>query len=211
MSALPDGGGEALSGIGSGGTPADGSVTLAKMANLATDRVIGRVSSGTGVPEAVTFTDAAQALCDDTTVAAMRATLGLEIHAEYIALAACRSSVTADVYATGTATLVIGGSPVAIDPATYARTGLTAAFHLVGTGFTDNASRTGTLTLWDLTTDAAVATATFNNATTPAAFTPAVATLNATPHVYEVRFSVSGTLVTHAAYANNVSLRITWS
>lgn len=105
----------------------------------------------------------------------------------------------------------IGGSPLAIDPASYAISGLTAAFTLCVTGYTDNASRTGTVTLWDLTTDAAVATATFNNAGPTAAAATGVATLNATPHVYEVRLSVSGTLTTHLATVNNVSLRITWS
>lgn len=59
-------------------TPADGSITLAKMANLATDKIIGRVTNSTGVPEAVTFTDQAQALCDDTSFATMRNTLGLD-------------------------------------------------------------------------------------------------------------------------------------
>src|SRR5262249_12479502 len=33
---------------------ADGQVTLAKMANIATDRLIGRDTTGTGVPEALT-------------------------------------------------------------------------------------------------------------------------------------------------------------
>ena len=48
------------------------------MANLATDKIIGRVTNSTGVPEAVTFTDQAQALCDDTSFATMRNTLGLD-------------------------------------------------------------------------------------------------------------------------------------
>lgn len=105
----------------------------------------------------------------------------------------------------------IGGSPLAIDPATYAISGLTAAFTLCLTGYTDNASRTGTCTLWDLATNAAVATVTFNNAGPTAAAATGVATLNATPHVYEVRLSVSGTLDSHLATTNNVSLRVTWS
>jgi len=54
----------------------DAAVTLAKMANLATDRLIGRFTAGTGVPEAVTCTDAAQSILDDATVAAMVDTLG---------------------------------------------------------------------------------------------------------------------------------------
>lgn len=54
----------------------DGAVTLAKMANLATDRLIGRFSASTGVPEAVTCTDAAQSILDDATVGAILDTLG---------------------------------------------------------------------------------------------------------------------------------------
>jgi len=41
----------------------------------ATDRVLGRVSSGAGAAEEITFTDQAQQLCDDTSFAAMRTTL----------------------------------------------------------------------------------------------------------------------------------------
>jgi hypothetical protein len=40
-----------------------------------TDRVLGRVSSGGGTAEEVTFTDQAQQLCDDTSFGAMRTTL----------------------------------------------------------------------------------------------------------------------------------------
>lgn len=42
----------------------------------ASDRVLGRVSSGAGAAEEVTFTDAAQQLCDDASFDAMCATLG---------------------------------------------------------------------------------------------------------------------------------------
>lgn len=42
----------------------------------ATDKVLGRVSSGAGAAEEVSFTDQAQALCDDTSFGAMVATLG---------------------------------------------------------------------------------------------------------------------------------------
>ena len=50
-----------------GGTPAAGSVTLAMLANLATDKVIGRVTAGTGDPEAVAFEDPVQAIAALTT------------------------------------------------------------------------------------------------------------------------------------------------
>lgn len=42
----------------------------------ATDKLLGRVSSGAGAAEEVTFTDAAQALCDDASFQDMCATLG---------------------------------------------------------------------------------------------------------------------------------------
>lgn len=51
-------------------------ITLAKMANLAQDQVIGRVTASTGVPETFTVTSAARSVLDDTSVANMRATLG---------------------------------------------------------------------------------------------------------------------------------------
>jgi hypothetical protein len=59
-----------------GGTIGDGTVTLAKMANLAQDQVIGRTTASTGVPETFTVTAAARTVLDDTTVAAMVNTLG---------------------------------------------------------------------------------------------------------------------------------------
>jgi hypothetical protein len=64
---------------GAVGTPeiADAAVTLAKMANLATDTLIGRATAGTGAPEAITLTAAGRALIDDADAAAQRATLGL--------------------------------------------------------------------------------------------------------------------------------------
>ncbi len=58
-------------------TPADGSITLAKMANLAQDRIIGRATASTGVPEAITCTAAGRALLDDADNTAQRTTLGL--------------------------------------------------------------------------------------------------------------------------------------
>jgi hypothetical protein len=55
---------------GSSWTALSSSVTFA-----ATDKVLGRVSSGGGAAEEVTFTDQAQALCDDASFGAMRTTL----------------------------------------------------------------------------------------------------------------------------------------
>jgi hypothetical protein len=65
-----------VSGSGTSWVIDAGVVTLAKMANLAQDQFIGRVSASTGVPETATITAAARTVLDDTTVAAMLATLG---------------------------------------------------------------------------------------------------------------------------------------
>jgi hypothetical protein len=57
-------------------TIAAGAVTLAKMANLAQDQFIGRVTASTGVPETATITAAARTVLDDASVGAMLTTLG---------------------------------------------------------------------------------------------------------------------------------------
>jgi hypothetical protein len=54
----------------------DANVTLAKMADLAQDQFIGRTTASTGVPQTATITAAARTVLDDTTVAAMLATMG---------------------------------------------------------------------------------------------------------------------------------------
>jgi len=61
------------------GVIGDGTITLAKMADLAQDQFIGRVTASTGVPETATITAAARSVLDDVNVGAMRVTLGLEI------------------------------------------------------------------------------------------------------------------------------------
>lgn len=76
----------------------DGSVTLAKMANLAQDQMIVRTTASTGVPETATVTAAARTVLDDTTVAAMVDTLG-------------------GASSTGTGGLVRATSPTLVTPA----------------------------------------------------------------------------------------------
>lgn len=66
------------SGVGSfAATIANDAVTFAKMQNIATDTLIGRSTSGTGDPEAITCTAAGRALLDDANANAQRETLGL--------------------------------------------------------------------------------------------------------------------------------------
>lgn len=69
--------GDVTAGAGSNTTTiAAGAVTLAKMANLAQDQVIGRVSASTGVPETFTVTAPARTVLDDLSTDAMLNTLG---------------------------------------------------------------------------------------------------------------------------------------
>jgi len=60
-------------------TVSNGVITLAKMADLAGNKVVGRPNTGTGVPVAMDFSVQAQQLVDDTSFADMRTTLGLAI------------------------------------------------------------------------------------------------------------------------------------
>jgi hypothetical protein len=62
--------------VGNATTITDAAVTLAKLANLAQDQFIGRVTASTGVPETATITAAARTVLDDTTVGAMLTTMG---------------------------------------------------------------------------------------------------------------------------------------
>lgn len=55
----------------------DGSITFAKMQEIATDTLLGRATAGTGAIETVPLTAAGRALLDDTTAANQRTTLGL--------------------------------------------------------------------------------------------------------------------------------------
>ena len=59
---------------------ADSSITYAKIQNVtATDKILGRSSSGAGVVEEISCTSAGRALIDDADAAAQRTTLGLVI------------------------------------------------------------------------------------------------------------------------------------
>lgn len=53
-----------------------GAVSLAKIVQIGTDKLLGRFSAGTGTVEELTCTDFAQSLLDDTSAAVARSTLG---------------------------------------------------------------------------------------------------------------------------------------
>lgn len=104
-------------------TIAAGVVTLAMLANLAQDQVIGRVSASTGVPETFTVTAAARSVLDDITVDAMLVTLG-------------------GATPTGTGALVRANTPTLVTPVLGAATGTSLSLG-GGTALTTT-NRTGT-------------------------------------------------------------------
>lgn len=102
---------------GGGGTPDDNSVTSAKiqdgqvsladMADLATDKLIGRVTAGTGVPEAVSISDNGQSLIASANYASMRGLLDLEAGTDFLtpaAIAAAYQPLDADLTTLASAT-----------------------------------------------------------------------------------------------------------
>lgn len=94
-----------VSSSGSVWTVDDATITLAKMANLATDKLIGRTSSGTGVPEAVSFTDIGQSILAAADAAAIKTLLSLDLTATGGGTLAT-GGFTLTVPATGTAALL---------------------------------------------------------------------------------------------------------
>lgn len=151
-----------------------------------------RLSAVPGTPEAVS-------------PAVTRAALGTDLAKRTIPLAgASRVDFTQGI-------VVIGGTSLALDPATYARTGLTPVFTLRTVGFVSDAARIATLDLFNLTTGLSVLLA--GAITTSAIAQTAlsgVATIAGTP-LLELRFSVDGALITDWAAINSAILEVTWS
>lgn len=137
--------GDVTAGAGSNATTiAAGVVTLAKLANLAQDQVIGRVTASTGVPETFTVTAAARSVLDDTTLDAMLNTLG-------------------GATATGTGAVVRANTPTLVTPVLGAATGTSLALG-GGTALTTT-NRTGTGNLV-LATDPTITRPVFSGITT---------------------------------------------
>lgn len=93
----------------------DEAVTLPKLADVATDTLLGRSTAGTGPVETVACTSAGRALLDDTSATAQRTTLGLGTAATQntgtsganvplLNAANTHASVTATLFAVGSAT-----------------------------------------------------------------------------------------------------------
>ena len=104
-----------VSGGGATWTIDAGAVTLADMANLAQDQVIGRVTASTGVPQTFTVTAAARTVLDDTTTGAMLTTLGAQpLDAALTALAAGSDFVQFTGPATSTKVFTLPNSTATI-------------------------------------------------------------------------------------------------
>lgn len=93
---------------------------------LATDKLLGRVSSGTGAAEEVTFTDFAQSLLDDADAATAQATLGLVIGTNVQAWDADLDTI-AGLAKTDNNFIVGNGSAWTVESGATARTSMGAA------------------------------------------------------------------------------------
>ena len=117
---------------------ADDAITFAKIQNINTNVLLGRVTAGTGSIEEITCTSAGRALLDDADVAAQRTTLGLGTLATQDGTFSGTSSgtntgdqtitLTGDVTGTGTGTFattisagVVDTTELADDAVTYAK------------------------------------------------------------------------------------------
>lgn len=106
-------------------------------------------------------------------------------------------------------TKVAGGLPLLFRSESYAISGFSGPVAtLVYVGYVTN-NKTGSLVLWDLTSAVSVLNSSFSSSVpNPESGTP---TWNASPHLYELRVSSSGTTVSDYAVINNAAIKLTWS
>lgn len=136
--------------IGSGGTVSlkaasidnadiatDAAIALSKLSSIATDKLLGRSTSGTGAIEEITCTAAGRALIDDANAAAQRTTLGVDAAGTAASLLATHEADTTSVHgiADTAALYAAGGTDVAVaDGGTGASTAAGARANLAVPG-----------------------------------------------------------------------------
>lgn len=196
-----------VTGTGSGTiatTIANDAVTYAKMQNVsATDKLLGRASSGAGDVEEITCTAAGRSILDDADAAAQRVTLAVQDSARYLPIGGYYK-VDATM-----GTLVIGGSPEAYNASAHAITGRTQTWtFLVSASVTSG--QTATIDLYDLTASAVAATVSVTATTAGTPHTASI-TLPDTARSYELRASVTGTTTSHYVAILSAAIKQNWS
>lgn len=197
-------------------------VTYAKLQNVsATNKVLGRASSGAGDVEEIDLTAAGRALIDDADAAAQRTTLGLgnsatcNVGTTPGTVAAADDSrlslrqIPVGAYSTVDATqstMVCGGAT--IDPVDYTVSGRTTVYTLSVIGSVVS-GQTLTVVLYDLTAVSIAATLTWTE--TSATKKTASVTAPGSAHIYELRMSCSGSTSAHYGVTHASNIRITWS
>jgi len=131
-----------VSGSGTSWLIDNGAVTYAKIQNVsATDKLLGRSSSGAGIIEEITCTSAGRALLDDVDAAAQRTTLGLGTLATQNGTFSGTSSGTNTGDQTITLTGDVTGSGTGSFAATLSNTGVTANSYTYATVTVDAKGR----------------------------------------------------------------------